>query len=99
MRPSALPRNPSSPLLPFRPHLATLTLALPARHCRPPQVFNILCEHPETVAAYLVPRARSVVARGDAGTAIRYLTPARVLAKLAAAPLRAGRYFDRDGEA
>jgi chlorophyll(ide) b reductase len=62
------------------------------------QVFNILCEHPETVAAFLVPRARSVVARGDRGAAIRYLTPARVLAKLLAAPLRAGRYFDSNGE-
>lgn len=62
------------------------------------QVFNILCEHPETVAAFLVPRARSVVARGDRGAAIRYLTPARVLSKLLAAPLRAGRYFDSNGE-
>jgi chlorophyll(ide) b reductase len=61
-------------------------------------VFNILCEHPETVAAFLVPRARSVVARGDRGAAIRYLTPARVLAKLLAAPLRAGRYFDSNGD-
>lgn len=63
------------------------------------QVFNILCEHPETVAAFLVPRARSVVARGDRGAAIRYLTPARVVGKLLAAPLRAGRYFDAQGEA
>lgn len=71
-----------------------------APHRSPPlmQVFNILCEHPETVAAFLVPRARSVVARGDRGAAIRYLTPARVLAKLLAAPLRAGRYFDSNGE-
>lgn len=61
------------------------------------QVFNILCEHPETVAAFLVPRVRSVVARGGSGAAIRYLTPARALAKLLVAPLHAGRYFDRHG--
>lgn len=61
------------------------------------QVFNILCEHPETVAAFLVPRLRSVVARGEAGTAIRFLTPTRALAKFLTAPLRAGKYFDREG--
>lgn len=72
------------------------TLPMPTTLC---QVFNILCEHPETVAAFLVPRARSVVARGDRGAAIRYLTPARVVGKLLAAPLRAGRYFDAQGEA
>ena len=30
------------------------------------RVFNILCEQPETVAAYLVPRMRTVVARNSA---------------------------------
>lgn len=38
------------------------------------QVFNILCEQPEVVAAYLVPRARSVAARSDNETYIRFLT-------------------------
>ncbi|KAL4419490.1 hypothetical protein ABPG77_002276 [Micractinium sp. CCAP 211/92] len=61
------------------------------------QVFNILCEHPETVAAFLVPRARSVVAHRASGAAIRYLTPYRVLLKLLAAPLNIGRYFDAEG--
>ena len=64
----------------------------------PMQAFNILCEYPETVAAFLVPRARSVVARGQAGAAIRYLTPARALAKLLTAPLNIGKYFDGEGE-
>lgn len=63
------------------------------------QAFNILCEHPETVAAFLVPRARSVVARGQVGAAIRYLTPARALAKLLTAPLNIGKYFDSEGRA
>ncbi|PSC70796.1 chlorophyll b reductase [Micractinium conductrix] len=62
------------------------------------QAFNILCEHPETVAAFLVPRVRSVVARGQSGAAIRFLTPARAVGKLLAAPLHMGRYFDSDGE-
>jgi hypothetical protein len=44
------------------------------------QVFNILCEQPEVAAAYLVPRARSVAARADNQTYIRFLTS--VLPKL-----------------
>lgn len=32
------------------------------------QAFNILCEHPETVAAFLVPRVRSAVSCGLNGT-------------------------------
>ena len=78
------------------PHLSNPPLRPPTLATR--QAFNILCEHPETVAAYLVPRARSAVARGGSGAAIRYLTPLRVLAKLLAAPAHAGRYFDRHGE-
>ena len=62
------------------------------------QVFNILCEQPETVAAYLVPRVRTVVARGNGGRYIKYLTLPRALARFIAAPLRANRYFDRQGE-
>ncbi|KAL4451823.1 hypothetical protein ABPG75_007485 [Micractinium tetrahymenae] len=61
------------------------------------QVFNILCEHPETVAAFLVPRARSVAAHRASGAAIRYLTPGRALLKLLAAPFTMGRYFDAEG--
>ena len=37
-------------------------------------MFNILCEQPEVAAAYLVPRARSVAAREDDQTYIRFLT-------------------------
>jgi len=62
------------------------------------QVFNILCEQPETVAAYLVPRVRTVVARGNGGRYIKYLTLPRALARFITAPLRANRYFDRQGE-
>ena len=61
------------------------------------QVFNILCEQPETVAAYLVPRVRTVVARGGGGQYIKYLTLPRALARFMTAPLRANRYFDRQG--
>lgn len=38
------------------------------------QVFNVLCEQPEVVAAYLVPRVRSVAARNSPMTYIRSLT-------------------------
>ncbi|CAL8463628.1 g3162 [Coccomyxa elongata] len=62
------------------------------------QIFNILCEQPETVAAFLVPRARTVAARGEAGRYIRFLTLPRALLRFIAAPLRANRFFNADGE-
>jgi len=62
------------------------------------RAFNILCEQPETVAAYLVPRIRTVVARGDRRRYIRYLTPTRVLWFFLMAPLRMRRFFDGDGK-
>lgn len=61
------------------------------------RAFNILCEQPETIAAYLVPRMRTVVARGDKKRYIRYLTPARALWFLLMAPLRMRRFFDWEG--
>ena len=61
------------------------------------KVFNILCEHPETVAAYMVPRVRTVVARGNTGSYIRYLTIPRALLRFVTAPLNANRYFDSAG--
>lgn len=62
------------------------------------QIFNILCEHPETVAAYMVPRLRTVVARGYTGSYIRYLTIPRALMRFLTAPLNSNRYFDSAGE-
>lgn len=61
------------------------------------QVFNILCEQPETVAAFLVPRIRTVVARNEAQRYIRYLTVWSALTRFITAPLRAQRFFDADG--
>lgn len=61
------------------------------------RAFNILCEQPETVAAYLVPRMRTVVARGGRQRYIRYLTPARALWLFLNAPLRMRRFFDGEG--
>lgn len=43
------------------------------------QLFNILCEQPEIVAAFLVPRMRTVLAKESRFTNIRYLTPGRAL--------------------
>ncbi|KAG2485039.1 hypothetical protein HYH03_016242 [Edaphochlamys debaryana] len=63
------------------------------------QAFNILCEHPEVTAAFLVPRLRSVVAADADATSTAFLTPASALGRLASAPRRLGRFFDACGEA
>lgn len=55
------------------------------------QMFNIICELPETVARTLVPRMR--VVKGS-GKAINYLTPPRILLALVTAWLRRARWFD-----
>lgn len=55
------------------------------------QMFNFICELPETVARTLVPRMR--VVKGT-GKAINYLTPPRILLALVTAWLRRGRWFD-----
>ncbi|KAK7314470.1 hypothetical protein VNO77_32995 [Canavalia gladiata] len=60
------------------------------------QMFNIICELPETVARTLVPRMR--VVKGT-GKAINYLTPPRILLALVTAWLRRGRWFDDQGRA
>ncbi|MED6113552.1 putative chlorophyll(ide) b reductase nyc1, chloroplastic [Stylosanthes scabra] len=60
------------------------------------QMFNIICELPETVARTLVPRMR--VIKGT-GKAINYLTPPRILLALVTAWLRRGRWFDDKGRA
>ncbi|XP_057505735.1 probable chlorophyll(ide) b reductase NYC1, chloroplastic isoform X2 [Actinidia eriantha] len=60
------------------------------------QMFNIICELPETVARTLVPRMR--VVKGS-GKAISYLTPPRILLALVTAWLRRGRWFDDQGRA
>ncbi|KAK9269589.1 hypothetical protein L1049_001365 [Liquidambar formosana] len=60
------------------------------------QMFNIICELPETVARTLVPRMR--VVKGT-GKAINYLTPPRILLALVTAWLRRGRWFDEQGKA
>lgn len=80
------------------PGMVLTPLLLEGATQRNKKIFNVLCEQPETVAAFLVPRARSAIACGRSGSAIRYLTPAHALAKLLTAPLHApGKYFDRHG--
>lgn len=63
------------------------------------QVFNILCEQPETVAAFLVPRARTVAARGQTGRYIKFLTLPRAMLRFLTAPLHSHRFFDGQGRA
>jgi chlorophyll(ide) b reductase len=64
------------------------------------KAFNVMCEHPETVAAWLVPRMRALAAAGArSGQRVRFLTPARISIKLFAAPFTRNRFFDAEGRA
>ena len=56
-----------------------------------------VCVQPETVAAYLVPRVRTVVARKAMSTYIKYLTIPRALVKFMSAPTKANKYFSKQG--
>ena len=56
-----------------------------------------VCLQPETVAAYLVPRVRTVVARNSLSTYIKYLTIPRALGKFLTAPTKANKYFNKQG--
>lgn len=49
------------------------------------------------MAAFLVPRVRTVAARREAGRYIRYLTIARALERFLTAPINANRFFDSEG--
>ncbi|CAI6004028.1 unnamed protein product [Closterium sp. NIES-65] len=56
------------------------------------QAFNIVGEHPETVARVLVPQMRTV--RGT-GSTVSYLTPPRIVLAILSAWMRRGRWFDQ----
>ena len=60
-------------------------------------VFNILCEHPETVAHNLVPRIRYTAVKGESGKSLRYLTLQRALGYIVNWHQRNGRFFDELG--
>jgi chlorophyll(ide) b reductase len=60
-------------------------------------VFNILCEQPEMVAAFLVPRVRTIAARGEVARYVRFLTAPRALARFITAPFRLNRFFNPKG--
>ena len=75
-------------------HLPFILESVP---CARAQIFNILCEQPETVAAFLVPRARTIAARREAWRYVRFLTLPRAAARFITAPLRAHRFFGADG--
>ncbi|KAJ0986272.1 hypothetical protein J5N97_004628 [Dioscorea zingiberensis] len=78
------------------PGMVLTDLLLSGSTLRNKQMFNIICELPETVARTLVPRMRAV--KGS-GKAINYLTPPRILLALVTAWLRRGRWFDDQGRA
>jgi chlorophyll(ide) b reductase len=58
------------------PGMVLTELLLAGATVRNKQVFNVLCEHPEISAAFLVPRVRSVAARNETMAYIRFLTGA-----------------------
>jgi hypothetical protein len=72
-------------------HFVKILVLVPALCKNIGQMFNIICELPETVARTLVPRMR--VVKGT-GKAINYLTPPRILLALVSAWVRRGRWFD-----
>ncbi|XP_075508975.1 putative chlorophyll(ide) b reductase NYC1, chloroplastic [Primulina tabacum] len=78
------------------PGMVLTDLLLSGSSIQNKQMFNIICELPETVARTLVPRMR--VVKGS-GKAINYLTPPRILLALVTAWLRRGRWFDDQGRA
>ncbi|XP_022755046.1 probable chlorophyll(ide) b reductase NYC1, chloroplastic [Durio zibethinus] len=78
------------------PGMVLTDLLLSGSTIKNKQMFNIICELPETVARSLVPRMR--VVKGT-GKAINYLTPPRILLALVTAWLRQGRWFDEQGRA
>ncbi|XP_043704550.1 probable chlorophyll(ide) b reductase NYC1, chloroplastic [Telopea speciosissima] len=78
------------------PGMVLTDLLLSGSTLKNKQMFNIICELPETVARTLVPRMR--VVKGT-GKAINYLTPPRILLALVTAWLRRGRWFDGQGRA
>ncbi|KAH6804256.1 Rossmann-fold superfamily protein [Perilla frutescens var. frutescens] len=78
------------------PGMVLTDLLLSGSSVKNKQMFNIICELPETVARTLVPRMR--VVKGS-GKAINYLTPPRILLALVTAWLRRGRWFDEKGRA
>ncbi|KAJ6435372.1 hypothetical protein OIU84_000547 [Salix udensis] len=78
------------------PGMVLTDLLLSGSTTKNKQMFNIICELPETVARTLVPRMR--VVKGT-GKAVNYLTPPRILLALVTAWLRRGRWFDDQGRA
>ncbi|KAJ4822597.1 putative chlorophyll(ide) b reductase nyc1, chloroplastic [Turnera subulata] len=78
------------------PGMVLTDLLLSGSTLKNKQMFNIICELPETVARTLVPRMR--VVKGT-GKAINYLTPPRIVLALVTAWLRRGRWFDDQGRA
>ncbi|KAJ3694563.1 hypothetical protein LUZ60_010043 [Juncus effusus] len=78
------------------PGMVLTELLLSGSSLKNKQMFNLICELPETVARTLVPRMR--VVKGS-GKAINYLTPPRILLALVTAWLRRGRWFDEQGRA
>ncbi|CAH8392024.1 unnamed protein product [Eruca vesicaria subsp. sativa] len=78
------------------PGMVLTELLLSGSSIKNKQMFNIICELPETVARTLVPRMR--VVKGS-GKSVNYLTPPRILLAIVTSWLRRSRWFDDQGRA
>lgn len=78
------------------PGMVLTELLLSGASLQNKQVFNIICEQPETVAQALVPGLRTVKGTGKA---VNYLTPPRIILAILNAWFRRGRWFDKEGRA
>lgn len=77
------------------PGMVLTDLIIPHANPETSKIFNILCETPETVAKYLVPRIRLI--KGT-GRSIKYLTKRRVMWRFLTAKKRKNRFFDEEGK-
>ncbi|MCE7737129.1 MAG: SDR family oxidoreductase [Candidatus Heimdallarchaeota archaeon] len=76
------------------PGMVLTDLIIPHANSETSKIFNILCETPDTVAKYLVPRIRRT--KGS-GRSINFLTKKKVIWRFITAKKRKNRFFDLDG--
>ncbi|MFV2015323.1 MAG: hypothetical protein ACC656_07845, partial [Candidatus Heimdallarchaeota archaeon] len=77
------------------PGMVLTDLIIPHVNSENAKVFNILCETPETVAKYLVPRIRATT---GSGKSIRFLTKKKTIWRFLTSRKRKDRFFDIKGK-
>lgn len=78
----------------FSPGMMLTDLLLKNSTVKSRKFYNILAERPETVAAFLAPRIRTVQ---GTGRRIKFLTTPKIMWRFLTAGFRKGRFFDDDG--